>query len=430
MVRPRGCVWALFAVLLNGTVLADVVRLTNGGVLKGKILEDLPAGVRIKTVGGTLFVAREGITDVSYQQAPEDIYAKAKRLYRDTASDQFKLAQWCARHRLRRQQRVHLLRVIALDANHAVARRMLGYVRQGDTWVPRRTEKRRSGYVRYKGRWMLPMEKDLLEREDRAKTEARQWYQKCRTIAALLVHRDSRRRQQGQTQLDAIRDPTAIKPMFDMLTRKGVPVRLGLVEALGRFLESDARLSLVRLALADRSQRVRTAAVAELGRHKDPMVLTWLMRALKPKHRTVMFRAVQALEQIGDLSVVPALIDVLVTRHIRHVVERTGGIGLGTVTPIVIGFDSQVERGAAVVTPRVGYIAPNQIGIGADATRVVVVKRENRRVLDALVHLTGKNFAFDRASWRRWYKTVKARVDRATIREALTGDAPTTGPSR
>ena len=422
-------IWAAGAMLVAGTLLADRVHLVGGGVAKGKILEVLPDGVRIKTVGGVLFIAREKIANVAYEKTREDIYEEAKRLYADTAADQFKLAQWCAKHRLRKQMRTHLKRVIELDPEHAEARRMLGTTRRDGKWVSGSEGKRRDGYVRYKGRWMLPLEKEIMEREDRAKTEAQHWYRKCRTIAALLAHKDHRRRQDGYVQLKEITDPTAIKPMFDMLTRGGESVRLLLVEALGRFPEKGAKLALVKLALVDRSSEVREKAITTLGEHADPMILVWLTRALKSGRSTLRDRAVEALAAIGDLSVVPALVDVLVTKHQKRVTEPAR-LGIGTVTPYVVGHTAEVERGAVGVAPRVGYVSQG-VSLGGTGTRVVTVTRKNRNVLEALIGLTGKNFAYSRKAWRNWYETVGAKeAARKSVVRTAPPRAPTTSPSR
>ena len=416
--------WIGIGLLVTTPALADSVHMTGGGVAKGKIIEDLPAGVKIKTVAGELFIPRDKITSVAYEKTPEEIYRTAKSLYRDTASDQLKLAQWCARHKLYKHQRVHLARAIKLDPNHAGARRMLGQVKRKGKWVTLAESKRLDGYVRYRGRWVLPLEKELIEQQERTKKESQRWYQKGRTIAALLTHRDPRRREQGYDELNTITDPAAVKPLFDMLTRQDESVRLLLVQALARFTRDQAKQALVRLVVHDRSTRVRQAALNTLEQHKDPMILVWLKRALKPKDRPAMLRAAEALGQIGDLSVVPALINVLVTRHTKTITEPTRRAGIGMAVPIVTGHKVEVEKGTVGIAPQIEYVAPGQPG--PDVKRVVVITRRNHEVLEALRRLTGQNFAYSKSAWRGWYDTVKPRAKADAPVGATRVRAPTT----
>src|ERR1051325_3202447 len=56
-------------------------------------------------------------------------YRDLRRQFPETIDGQLRLAQWCAKHGLRDQERAHLTKVLQFDADHATARQTLGFVK-------------------------------------------------------------------------------------------------------------------------------------------------------------------------------------------------------------------------------------------------------------------------------------------------------------
>jgi hypothetical protein len=122
-------------------------------------------------------------------------------------------------------------------------------------------------------------------------------------------------------------------------------------------------------------------------------------------------RAGAALGELGNDSVVPPLIDALVTRHSYTILVPDPGTG---------GY--RADGGMADPTQRVlppniaGQLATGQLPYGVQVIsptgprmKEVPVERdeENPDVLTALTLLTGENFGFDEPAWRNWFNAKR-----------------------
>ncbi len=125
------------SVLVAGSAFADVVRTKSGKTYTGTIVESNARHVKIKTkFAGVVTIPRRDVASEKVEASKEDVYAeKLSKLAADDADGHFALATWCKTNKLFRQYRAQLERVIAIAPDHADARKALGHVRDGDTWV-------------------------------------------------------------------------------------------------------------------------------------------------------------------------------------------------------------------------------------------------------------------------------------------------------
>ena len=95
----------------------------------------------------------------------------------DTLEANLRLADWCAQAGMSDQERAHLMRMIDLSPDHAVARQRLGFVRIGGNWISR--------------------DEITREREREAARQAAEikWRPVLQKIRAGLEHRSQQRRE-------------------------------------------------------------------------------------------------------------------------------------------------------------------------------------------------------------------------------------------
>jgi hypothetical protein len=121
-----------------------------------------------------------------------------------------------------------------------------------------------------------------------------------------------------------------------------------------------------------------------------PPLMRQFVMALKSQDNAKVNRAAIALGSLGDQSVIPPLIDALVTRH-------------NTVLP-----------GSDMISTTFASGGPtNQSGgtftSGPTSPQVITQQATNQEVLKTLVRLSGVSFSFDQQAWRNWYTLEQRR---------------------
>jgi len=187
---------AFAAVWVSSAALADVLHLTDGRKIEGKVTRDDASGVEIQTKFGVVKVERAKIERIEFQRVPtEEVEFQLERAGED-ATALYEVALLAEKHRMKDRYLEILQRVVEADPSHALANTALGKIqfegqwytpdeleahkeaaansmrKQGKVlhngrWVKEETAKRLSGYELYKGQWLRWKEIYRLQSEEK-----------------------------------------------------------------------------------------------------------------------------------------------------------------------------------------------------------------------------------------------------------------------
>lgn len=423
---PLVLVWHL---LRPSLARPDVVVLKSGGELRGELLAEPSTRTPSKTAGGapdaaastvtirTVFgalvtVARDEVESVARRRVVLEEHETLSRAAPDTVSAQCELAEWCRDRSLSKERALHLQRVIELDPDHVAAHRGLGHIRHEGRWTTNEQVMTARGYVKYKGKFVLPQELELIEAEERDNESEKAWHKRVHLWRLWLDSDRIDRQVEGLNELRSIRDSdavTALARKFKDDPRE--PMRLLFVEILSK-IEGDKPIApLVQQSLKDDSQLVRNASVRGVRSVNATAALPIYLRALKNEKNLIVNRAASALGQLGEENVIPLLIEALITRHRYKVLVPAQNTSMGT--------DGSMSSGVAPLPPDVAaLLATGQLPNGVQVItpgpqprmkQVTIQKDEqNPSVLSALGTLTGENFGYNEQAWRNWLRAKSA----------------------
>lgn len=377
---------------------AEVFVLANGSRISGELInrEEKPRKQYvIKLAGeGKITLAASQVEQVLNRRPEEEEYEKIRPAYPDTVEGQWALAEWCRQQRLPLERETHLKRIIELDPNHADARRALGYVQIDGQWATQDELMIERGYKRYKGRWMLQQQIDLIESRNKLENAHQEWSQNIKRWRGWLGgDRDT----QARENFSNIADPMAVKALVKGLRDDPfVPARLIYVDSLAKINTSEAAMGLAIASIEDPVEEVRLTCLDRLQTEKGPEIVAYYVSKLRARDNPVVNLAAVGLGRMKDASTVGPLIDALITTH-KFKIAKPGGDGSTSAT-----FGNAPGGG--------GY----SFGGGP---KIISQQFTNPAVLDALSAITGQNFGFDQSAWRRWHavqkkpETIDARRD-------------------
>ncbi len=394
--------WLMLVFALNAgfACRAEVFVLANGGRITGELLnrqENPRKQYIVKVAGeGQITLAASQVDQVLKRRPEEDEYEKIRPAYPDTIEGQWALAEWCRQKRLPIERETHLKRIIELDPNQIDARRALGYVQIDGQWTTRDELMIERGYKRYKNRWMLSQEIELIESKARMENARQEWFQNIKRWRGWLgADRDS----QARENFANIADPMAVKALLvNLRDDNSIPARLIYVEALAKISSPEAAMGLAVAAIEDPAEEVRLSCLDRLQSEKRPDVVAYFVSKLRAKDNPTVNLAGIALGRMKDPSAIGPLIDSLLTTH-KFKIPKPGGEGSMTTTfgkgPGGSGSGMSMGGGPTIISKQFA----------------------NQAVLDALAAITGQNFSFDQAAWKRWNagqkkpETIDARRD-------------------
>lgn len=387
-----GALAAALAFVLFSPAQAEIFQLAGGGRIEGKLLnrdENPRERFVIQTVSGRVTLEKSQVEQVLYPKPAELEYERVFPTYPDTAEGQWKLAAWCLEHGLAGPRRTHLERVIELDPEHAEARRALGYSKVGGQWTTQEELMTSRGYIRHRGRWLLPQEIEILKNKETSEKVEKEWAQRLdRWQSSLGSDRDATARE-GIRSID---DPAAVRPLAVLIKRDPrEQARLLYIEPLAQINTSEAQRALAAVSIEDVSQEVRLSAVDALKKTKSHDVVAYYVGQLKSKDNRLVNRAAVGLSHMNDRTAVGPLIDALVTTHRYKIV--TGNSNPGGIS--------------STFSPNGG---PGGLSMGG-GPKIIKKDLQNQAVLDALVMLTGMNFGFEVRQWKSWFAAQKQRPD-------------------
>ena len=392
-----------------GAARGAAVHFETGGALEGKLLEANAVYYRVRTDLGEVRVARDQVVRVEHAASLVERYQRRAGRAEATADAQYELAEWCRPRGLLVEQRAHVWRALRLDAEHAAARRALGYVKVGEVWVDGRAEVPRR-----------PPKHGMNQARIEAAIQAN-WEKRIGEIVRKNLSREhATLNATGAAALQAITDPLAAGPLFAVLVEaRHAVARAALVDALGRLNSDEATEYLVVAALEDAEASIRQQATAALAARPHRHAIQILRKALADESERLVANAATVLAALEDQTSIPALIDVLTARkkrlvevpyqaRRRYVTERAWG-SLGNRyawVPLVNWIDSSgvglspLELWDRLPGATVAFwAAPISRQTTLERREVTIYFSEVR---DALVTLTGQDFGFDQEAWRAW----------------------------
>lgn len=378
---------------------ADVFTLRSGGSVEGDLIDQDATSLTIRTVVGTVRLARDAVASVTPAVSPFQEYEQRASALADTAEAHFALAEWCAERGLAAERQRHLLRTVELAPDHAQARAALGHVRVGALWVDGRQRTAKADAA---------AEDDGTAGDDERLARAIQsdWSRRIRAIvSSLLTSRLDRLVAEGRERILQIKDPAAILPLTQALGRGPTAQRRLLVDALSAFPQDEATMNLAVIALADDDDAVRRAALSELVRRQDDRVAAQFRKALASRSGELVRHAATGLALLGRREAVPDLIEVL-TAQGKMRVEIPVRRYFGEMQQVFVGQTGVRigPQGSVGLRPQIGLIDAYGPVIYQTQGRVRDVTIYRTEVLEALKSLTGENFGFEQDKWRQWYQ--------------------------
>jgi len=438
--------------LFVGVVKGDFVKLQDGSVLRGEIIESAdgkgavrkdeprssnwqgaaangPGQTVIRLMNGTTTeVERSAIKYAIKRPLKFEEYEERLEQGGNSLEGEWELADWCRRQGMEIERRYHLERVLDFDPQHALAHRALGEVRDGNDWTTLDDKMAGEGFIKYKGRYVKVDEALIEERSLALRGEEKKWIGTIRGLREKLM---GPQRGIALEELKRIVEPAAVKGL--LISFRDDPNeenRRLLVEILSRIQSSAARKGLVAQGLFDSQQRVSDLAFASIPVGGRSEAIPLLVKGLKHQSNLVVNRAGTGLGMLGATEGTEQLISALVTEHVvpvqrvvttwsnpaarlangeLPVVEESGAFpALIPVFPTrFTGYGqtsiSHVPGGSYALL--YGFGGPKWAPL-VDRHTLTDYQKEpvrNPLVLAALRELTGKDFGYDKSTWTRWW---------------------------
>lgn len=402
----------------EGPARADLLRLKSGGEVRGTLRpgHTRDPQVTIDTLtGGVVVVAREQVLLSTVRRVEVEQYEVRAADVPHTIDAHWELAEWCRQHKLSAQREEQLEQIVAIDADHTVARKALGHVQERGEWMTRDEQMAERGYTLHKGKWVTQQELDLLEKSAAERAAEREWFTKTYAWVRWIAGNNERQRQEGIAHLQQIDDPAAVAALTThMATHDLIGVRRLFVSILSGLPGPRPVRPLAERCLYDPDLELREAALAGLRQEQSEAAVAAFVPALRHKDNAIVNRAGAALGRVGDRRGVPALIDALVTRHsyqiqvpvndLPGVVTQPDGTQMADPRTISSYLPPDIQAAMRAGQLPFGVKINPPPGSGPRFRLVnVQVEQQNVSVLTALQELTGQNFGYDERTWRLWW---------------------------
>jgi hypothetical protein len=388
-----------FGCLFVGTAArGDVVELTTGGQLEGKVVsssaDDKTNFVIELSTGGQLVIPRSQVAKIDTVSAAESEYQTLARTSPDNTEGHWKLADWCRQHKLQKEYQQQLERILELDPNHADARAALGFREKDGQWLSKDDVMASRGLVMYEGRYVTPQHIQIMEQQKQAKETHADWTNKIEQLRRFLTGRRQDKAQQAKAELLSINDPDAAEAVVAILRRENDPdLKRFWIEVASHLNHHAAIEALVDLSLTDQDEEIRRLCIDYLVKSGRSGIATPYIRALGDKENEIINRAAIALGQIRDRDSLGPLIDALITKHKTKVAE-------GNPDQHSYSFSNE----------------GNAFTFGGSAPQVITQAVRNQAVLDALTSMSGgANFEYDQDQWRGWL-AAQAKANAVDVR--------------
>jgi hypothetical protein len=346
------------------------------------------------------------VTKVAKRPFVIEEFEMRKRHSENTVESQWQLAEWCKSRSLKPQREEALRAVLALDPENQAAHQGLGQTKRDGQWRTYDDEMRARGFVKFEGRYVAQQEVEILKKLHQRKRQDQDWLERVRGAMRLLASNDAEKQRRGMDTLLKITDADAIPALNRMLLgSKDDSMRELYVHIMSAIEDvNSATPYLVDVSLFDAEKTVRVAAQQAVLDRRRPTAPGLYARQLHHDDNEIVRRAGLMLEKIGDPSVIPQLIEGLVTTHgvPTQVVDNPNGYSFNRNNSPTGGLPPDVY--AKIMTGQYNGVRINNPMANIN-TKIVLVDHEfhNAEVLSALQSITKQSFGYDKDSWRRWW---------------------------
>ncbi len=137
--------------------------------------------------GKAIFKESEVLRIVRGQSATQIYQRRRAELAFTDVAGHYKLAQWCKVQGLRKQMIAELNRVTEIEPDHRGARNLLGQLKVGKRWLPKRQAMRALGYIWHRHKWHRPESLTKAQREQAIKRRVGQFTGKVEGLLKLVA---------------------------------------------------------------------------------------------------------------------------------------------------------------------------------------------------------------------------------------------------
>jgi hypothetical protein len=402
--------------LFGGAAAADVVKLRNGDILEGKAT-DLGESVQVVSGDSTLELpwSRVQVIDRA-STAADELKTRRAEVKDGDAKGLFALALWCQRQGMVAEAKDLAAKVIALDAENAGARSMLGEEKvcppcgpcpEGSGWKKGDDLLAAKGFTARGGKWVLKEEAEALDRRAAAEREATAEEKRAAKLLESLGDRTPAVRAYAVEALASV-DPALRRRLYLVGARhRNDAVRAASAAGLAAKGDEGVVRTLLQLAVKDSSADVRAAAAGALRTVAIPEIGNPLVRCLDAGNESVRMNAAAALGVFyeGGGAGGRVAVETLV-RRVQWVAGPSNRANIQVMNQVsYIGdYDVEIAQLSQIGDPivmqlREGVILDVKVfgAVGND------VEIERRAYVQALGNITGKTFGSDVKAWVSWW---------------------------
>lgn len=351
---------ALLAVLAPASARADVIVTRDGLTLEGQVTE-LPDGrLQVETAAGLLHLAPDRVRSRTTGPGPlESLHAARRALDLSDVVGRYRLALAGEAAGCPEFARELLTEILALDPEHAAARRALGYEKVNGQWLTQAQARRAQGLVLFRGVWMLPAEVEVASQTPAAVAAGDAAADVERVVQWLhvLAEGEAALRNAARLALARTAAPLLLGAGQQALLDRSPEVRIEACRLLGDLGDESALRALVFSGARDVDSRVRREAVlaAQSLGHDDTAVP--FLRALGSENLQIVANAAQALALLGDVRAA----GYIVRRLESHGSSTRNYVSFINQISYVRDYDVEIAQASNIANPDVATLVEGVI---------------------------------------------------------------------
>ncbi len=406
--------------VMTSFAAADVVHLTNGKTLTGKVTHE-DGKIVVTTGSGTVVrLEKADVSSVSAAPTPEELLArKEQALPVGDADAVYLLSKWCKKQQLNKDAGRLIWRTIEIDPNHRDARRDLDFHKVGAVWLTNPDYQRSQGKLFFDGSWLGANEHAVAVRK--ARTERRVAEARSLFHTAAGTGKDAHR----QSALTEFRQlPKSLQAWTLLKSAESLKARdrQFAVRELGSLGDRRYSRHLAHMAVTDTKRSVRDESIRVLKTMQDEDTVLSLLPYLSSDNERFRINAARAVNHFPDRRAAGALI------RTAHFVW--GGFGRSHIQVITqrsyVSDYELVSGGTGLVVQEVAdpVVDTFQEGVILD---IDIRRAEAFARAASLQSITGQKFGTNFAKWSQWWKEETGRLAISEKNNAAGADAVSGG---